>query len=58
MSAVGNGMAIRMENFYALFGIKLAYLLLSASEQLSTNLQAKVTTVQEAVRGAKLWYPI
>ena len=46
--------AIRMENFDTFFGLKLASLLFSASEQLSINLQAKDTTVQEAVHGAKL----
>lgn len=53
-AAKGNGMAIRMENFDTFFGLKLSYLLFSASEQLSINLQAKNFTVQEAVHGAKL----
>ena len=53
-AAKGNGIAIRMEYFDTFFGLKLSYLLFSASEQLSINLQAKDITVQEAVRGAKL----
>ena len=36
------------------FSLKLEYLLFSACEQLSINLQAKYITIQEAVRGAKL----
>lgn len=53
-AAKGNGMAIRMEQFDTFFGLKLSYLLFSASEQLSINLQSKNITVQEAVRGANL----
>lgn len=34
--------------------LKLAYLILSAAEQLSINLQAKDITIQEAVTGASL----
>ena len=41
-----------MESCDMYFGLKLAYLILSAGEQLSINLQAKNTTVQEATRGA------
>ena len=36
------------------FGLKLAYLIISATEQLSINQQAKDITVQEALRGAQL----
>ena len=37
-----------------LFGLKLAYLIFSAAEQLSINIQRQDITVQEAVRGARL----
>ena len=37
-----------------LFSLKLGHLVYAASEQLSTNLQAKDTTVQEAIRGSSL----
>ena len=47
-------MVLKMDNFDTFFGLKLAYLIFSASEQLSINLQAKDTTVQEAVRGSLL----
>ena len=47
-------MVIKMDSFDTIFGLKLAYLLFSACDQLSINLQAKDMTVQEAVRGAKL----
>ena len=36
------------------FSLKLAYLIFSAAEQFSTNLQAKDTTVKEGTRGAHL----
>ena len=38
-----------------IFGLKLAYLIISAAEQVSINIQAKDITVQEAVRGAQLF---
>ena len=44
----------RLENFETYFALKLAYLVFSAAEQLSVNLQAKDITVQEAINGAKL----
>ena len=34
------------------FGLKLSYLVFSAAEQFSVNLQAKNITIQEATRGA------
>ena len=43
-----------MESFETLFGLKLAHLIFSASEQFSINLQAKDTFIQEATRGANL----
>ena len=43
-----------MESFETLFGLKLAHLIFSASEQFSTNLQAKDTSIQEATCGAGL----
>ena len=43
-----------MEKFETFFSLKLAYLIFSAAEQLSINLQAKDITIQEAVTGASL----
>ena len=43
-----------MESFETIFSLKLAYLVFAAAEQLSTNLQAKDTTVTEGSRGASL----
>lgn len=43
-----------MESFEIYFGLKLAHLIFSASEQFSTNLQAKDTSIQEATLGADL----
>ena len=40
------------ESFEIFFGLKLAHLILSASEQFSTNIQAKDTPIQEATHGA------
>ena len=53
-AAKASGMVSKMENFDTFFSLKLAYLIFSAAEQLSTNLQAKDTTVQEAVGGGQL----
>ena len=53
-AAKASGMVLKMDNFDTFLGLKLAYLIFSASEQLSINLQAKDTTVQEAVRGSLL----
>ena len=49
-----HGLLLKMESFDMYFGLKLAYLIFSAGEQLSINLQAKSTTVQEAIHGANL----
>lgn len=43
-----------MQKFETYFALKLAYLLFSAVEQFSVNVQAKDITIQEAVNGAKL----
>lgn len=53
-AAKASEMASKMEDFDMFFGLKLTYLIFSAAEQLSINLQAKDVTVQEAVHGAKL----
>ena len=53
-AAKASGMALKMEDFDMFFSLKLAYLIFSAAEQLSINLQAKDVSVQEAVHGAKL----
>ena len=43
------GVLAALEKFEMLFGLKLGHLLFSAAEQTSRVLQAKDTTVQEAV---------
>ena len=53
-AAKANGMASKMDNFYTFLGLKFAYLIFSAAEQVSINIQAKGITVQEAVCGARL----
>jgi len=53
-AAKGNGLLTQMEFFETLFGLKLVHLIFSASEQFSTNLQAKDTMIHEATRGARL----
>lgn len=53
-AAKAHGLLLKMESFDMYFGLKLAYLIFSAAEQLSINLQAKSTTVQEETRGANL----
>jgi hypothetical protein len=53
-AAKANGLLMRMETFEILFGLKLAHLLFSASEQFSTNLQAKDTSIYNATHGAEL----
>ena len=47
-------MASKMDNFDTFFGLKLTYLIFSAAEQVSLNIQAKDITIQEAVHGAQL----
>ena len=43
-----------METFKIFWGLKLAHLIFSASEQLSTNLQAKNTLVFDGTQGARM----
>ena len=43
-----------MESFKTIFSLKLAYLVFAAAEQLSTNFQARDTTVAEGSRGVSL----
>ena len=43
-----------METFSTYFGLKLGHLIFSATEQLSLNLQAKDTTIQEAIQCSNL----
>jgi hypothetical protein len=49
-----SGLLSKMENFDTFFSLKLAYLIYSAAEKFSTNLQAVSITVQEASCGAQL----
>ena len=44
------GMLAQLESFDIYFGLKLSYLIISAAEQFSINLQAKNITVQEQLR--------
>ena len=53
-AAKAHGILNRMESFDTYFGLNLALLVFSAAEQLSTNLQAKNITIQEATHGAAL----
>ena len=53
-AAKARGLLSSMELFDTFFGLKLAFLLFSAAEQFSINLQAKDLTIQEAIRGAHL----
>ena len=53
-AAKASGMASKINDFDTFFGLRLAYLIFSAAEQLSINIQAKDITVQEAVYGARL----
>ena len=50
-AAKGDGLLEKMESFDTFFGL---HLLFGASEQFSTNPQAKDITIQEATRGAEL----
>ena len=43
-----------MQKFSTCYALKLSYLVFSATEQLSLTLQAKDTTMQEAVQASKL----
>lgn len=53
-AAKAKGLLSQMESFDTFFGLKLAYLVYSAAEQLSVNLQAKDTTVNEGLKGSRL----
>lgn len=53
-AAKAKGLLARLESFELFFGLKLAYLVYSATEQLSVNLQAKDTTVSESLKGSCL----
>ena len=43
-----------LDKYSSLYGLKLPQLIFSATEQLSSSLQYKDTTIQEAVAGANL----
>ena len=49
-----SGLLMKLESFDIFFGLKLSHLIFSASEQFSTNLQAKDPTIYEATHGAEL----
>ena len=53
-AAKAHGMLIQLELFDTFFGLKLAHLIFSASEQYSINLQSIDITIQEAMSGAQL----
>ena len=53
-AAKASGMASKINDFDTFFGLKLAYLIFSAAEQLSINIQRQDITVQEVVRSARL----
>ena len=53
-TAKASGLLNRMERFDAFFGLQLGRRIFFSSEQLSSNLQAKDITVQEATRDAAL----
>ena len=53
-AAKGKGLLMQMECFDTFFSLKLAYLIFSAAEQFSVNLQAKDTTISEGIKGASL----
>ena len=53
-AAKASGMVCKMESFDTFFALKLAYIIFSAAEQLSINLQAKDITVQESLNGGQL----
>ena len=48
------GVLVALENFSTLFGLRLGYLLFGAAEETSKALQAKDTSVQEALTSATL----
>ena len=49
-----NGILSQLQRFDTFFGIKLSYLIFSATEQTSVNLQKKDTSVQEALACAEV----
>ena len=49
-----NGYLTSMQQFSTFFGLKLSYLIFSATEQLSLTLQGRDTTIQEGVQAAAL----
>ena len=49
-----NGYLNSMQSFRTFFGLKLSYLIFSATEQLSLSLQGKDTTIQEAIQAGTL----
>ena len=49
-----SGLLAKMQSFNMFFGLKLSHLIFGASEQFSTNLQAKDTTIQDAISGSTL----
>ena len=49
-----NGYFTSMQQFSTFFGLKLSYLIFSATEQLSLTLQGKDTTIQEGVQASAL----
>lgn len=53
-ASIASGLLEKMQSFNTFFGLKLSHLVFSASEQFSSNLQAKDTTVQEAICGSAL----
>ncbi len=52
-AAKASGLAAKMDTFDTFFGLKLACLIFSASDQFAINIQSVDTTVQEASQGAK-----
>ena len=49
-----NGLLSAIEKFSTLFGLKLDFLIFSASETLSVSIQGKDTTLQEALTAVNL----
>ena len=53
-SLKAGGYLSSMEKFSTYYGLKLAHLIFSATEQLSLTLQGRDTTIQEAVNCSKM----
>lgn len=49
-----NGLYAQLEKFYNYFGLKLSFLIFSGTEQTSTSIQRKNTSVQEALTCAEV----